>query len=102
MAAKAGVAESARFLAGHTAWLLRLRTPAGYNPERLLEQTGATLAAPGSAVEGLHVLTFHQVRQAAQWRRQAPERLGARAGVSARLTRGTRTTATRASRPEPR
>src|SRR5258708_6404591 len=83
MAAKAGVAESARFLAGHTAWLLRLGTPAGYNPERLLEQTGATLAAPGSAVEGLHVFTFNQVRQAEQWRREVLERLAERKGVSA-------------------
>ena len=83
MAAKAGVAESARFLAGHTAWLLRLGTPAGYNPERLLEQTGATLAAPASAVEGLHLFTFNQVRQAEQWRREVLERLAERKGVSA-------------------
>src|SRR5215469_5548138 len=69
MAAKAGVAESARFLAGHTGWFLRLGAPRGYSPDRLLERTGATLAAPASAVEGLHVFTFNQVRQTEQWRR---------------------------------
>ena len=75
MATKAGVAESARFLTGHTEWLLRLGTPTGYNPGRLLERTGATLADPASAVEGLHVFTFNQVRQTEQWRRDLLGRL---------------------------
>ncbi len=75
MAAKAGVSESARFLAGHTDWLLRLSTPAGYNPNRLLERTGTTLADPASAVDGLHIFTFNQVRQTEQWRRSLLERL---------------------------
>jgi methylenetetrahydrofolate reductase (NADPH) len=76
MAAKAGVSESARFLAGHTEWLLRLGTPGGYNPVRLLERTGAALANPASAVEGLHVFTFNQVRQTEQWRLALLDRLG--------------------------
>jgi methylenetetrahydrofolate reductase (NADPH) len=78
MATKAGVAESARFLTGHTEWLLRLGTPTGYNPARLLERTGATLADPASAVEGLHVFTFNQVRQTEQWRRSLLERIAGR------------------------
>jgi methylenetetrahydrofolate reductase (NADH) len=78
MASKAGVAESARFLTGHTEWLLRLGTPTGYNPGRLLERTGATLADPASAVEGLHVFTFNQVRQTEQWRRSQLDRIAAR------------------------
>jgi methylenetetrahydrofolate reductase (NADPH) len=78
MATKAGVAESARFLTGHTEWLLRLGTPTGYNPSRLLERTGATLADPASVVEGLHVFTFNQVRQTEQWRRSLLDRIAAR------------------------
>ena len=78
MATKAGVAESARFLTGHTEWLLRLGTPTGYNPGRLLERTGATLADPASTVEGLHVFTFNQIRQTEQWRRSLLDRLAAR------------------------
>ena len=70
MAAKAGVTESARFLAGHTDWLLRLGTPAGYRPDRLLARTGGTLADPASKVEGLHIFTFNQVRQTELWRRE--------------------------------
>jgi methylenetetrahydrofolate reductase (NADPH) len=77
MAAKAGVAESARFLAGHTEWFLRLGAPGGYSPDRLLDRTGGTLSSPASAVEGLHLFTFNQVRQTEEWRRSLLERLAA-------------------------
>jgi methylenetetrahydrofolate reductase (NADPH) len=69
MAAKAGAAESARFLAGHTEWFLRLGTPGGYSPERLLSRLAATLSSPAANVEGLHLFTFNQVQQTEQWRR---------------------------------
>ena len=69
MATKIGVGESARFLSGHAEWFLRLGTPGGYNPSRLLGRTGAALADPASIVEGLHVFTFNQVRQTEEWRR---------------------------------
>jgi len=75
MAAKAGAAESARFLAGHTEWLLRLGAPGGYRPDRLLDRTGATLAAPASAVAGLHLFTFNQIQQTEEWRRSLLGRL---------------------------
>jgi methylenetetrahydrofolate reductase (NADPH) len=78
MATTAGVSESARFLTGHTEWLLRLGTPTGYNPNRLLERTGATLSDPASAVEGLHVFTFNQVRQTEVWRRSLLDRIAGR------------------------
>jgi len=70
MAAKAGVSESARFLAGHTEWFLRLGVPGGYSPQRLLDRAGGTLADPASAVEGLHIFTFNQLRQTEEWRKQ--------------------------------
>ncbi len=76
MAAKAGASESARFLARHTEWFLRLGTPGGYSPERLLERTRPTLASPASAVEGLHLYTFNQVQQTEQWRRGLLARVG--------------------------
>ena len=68
MAAKAGASESARFLAGHAEWFLRLGTPGGYSPDRLLGRLGSTLAAPGAGVAGLHLFTFNQVQQTEQWR----------------------------------
>ena len=70
MATVAGVAESARFLAGHAEWFLRLGVPGGYSPQRLLDRAGATLADPASAVEGLHIFTFNQLRQTEEWRKQ--------------------------------
>ncbi len=69
MAARAGVAESARLLARHTEWLVRFGTPGGYSPGRLLDRAGPTLASPGACVAGLHLFTFNQVRQTEQWRR---------------------------------
>jgi len=70
MAAKAGVSESARFLAGHTEWFLRLGVPGGYSPQRLLDRAGGTITDPAAAVEGLHIFTFNQLRQTEEWRRQ--------------------------------
>ena len=79
MAARAGVAESARFLAGHTEWLVRLGSPGGYSPDRLLDRSAAALSAPASLVEGLHIFTFNQVRQTEEWRVALLDRLSARA-----------------------
>lgn len=79
-AARAGVAESARFLTGHTDWLVRLAAPGGYSPERLLSRLGDTLTSPGSAVEGAHLFTFNQLRETEQWRRSLVQRPGDGAG----------------------
>jgi methylenetetrahydrofolate reductase (NADPH) len=76
MAAKAGAADSARFLAGHTEWFLRLGTPGGYSPERLLSRLAPTLSSPEANVEGLHLFTFNQVQQTEQWRQALLARLG--------------------------
>src|SRR5579875_1511578 len=69
MAAVAGVAESRRFAAGHAEWFLRMGTPQGYRPERLLDRLAGPLTDPGSRVEGLHIFTFNQVRRAGRGRR---------------------------------
>jgi methylenetetrahydrofolate reductase (NADPH) len=78
MATKIGVADSARFVAGHSSAFVRLSTPGAYQPERLLARVGSTLAAPESLVAGLHVFTFNQVRQAEQWRQELLADLSAR------------------------
>jgi methylenetetrahydrofolate reductase (NADPH) len=75
MAARAGVAESTRFLAGHADWILRLGLPGGYSPERLLDRAAPALTAPGAAVAGLHLFTFNQVRQTEEWRTALLRRL---------------------------
>ena len=78
MATKIGVADSARFVAGHSSALVRLSTPGAYQPERLLDRAGSTLAAPESLVTGLHVFTFNQIAQAEQWRQGLLADLSAR------------------------
>ena len=75
MATKVGVADSARFLAGHSSAVLRLAAPGAYQPERLLARLAGPLAAPESLVDGLHVFTFNQVQQALQWRESLLARL---------------------------
>jgi methylenetetrahydrofolate reductase (NADPH) len=70
MATKIGVADSARFVAGHKSALVRLSAPGAYQPERLLDRVGSTLAAPDSLVTGLHIFTFNQIAQAEQWRQR--------------------------------
>lgn len=68
VATKIGVGESARFLSGHAGWFLRMGTPGGYNPSRLLDRTGGALSDPASLVAGIHLFTFNQIRQTEQWR----------------------------------
>jgi methylenetetrahydrofolate reductase (NADPH) len=76
MATKIGVGESTRFLAKNRSMFTRMAAPGGYVPERLLDRIAPTLAKPESLVEGLHVFTFNQVREAELWRRETIERLG--------------------------
>jgi methylenetetrahydrofolate reductase (NADPH) len=75
MAVRAGVGESARFLAGHANWLVRLGLPGGYSPARFLGAAAGTLADPACVVAGLHVFTFNQLKQTEQWRREMLNRI---------------------------
>jgi methylenetetrahydrofolate reductase (NADPH) len=68
MATKIGVADSARFISGHSSAFVRLSAPGAYRPERLLSRLSHTLADPNSLVEGLHLFTFNQVEQTETWR----------------------------------
>jgi methylenetetrahydrofolate reductase (NADPH) len=77
MAAKAGVAESSRFLTRHGEWFVRLGAPGAYSPERLLGDVGSALTADGAGVDGLHIFTFNQVQQTEQWRQELLQRASA-------------------------
>lgn len=78
MAAKAGVAESSRFLTRHGEWFVRLGAPGAYSPERLLGDVSSALTAEGAGVDGLHIFTFNQVQQTEQWRQELLQRASAR------------------------
>jgi methylenetetrahydrofolate reductase (NADPH) len=74
MAAVSGAAESARFVAGHAEWLVRLGAPGGYSPDRFLDRAASFITSPAAAVAGLHLFTFNQLQPAEQWRTAALER----------------------------
>jgi methylenetetrahydrofolate reductase (NADPH) len=78
MATKIGVAESSRFLAGHSGWFARMGTPGAYDPDRLLTRIAPQVTEPGAAVAGFHIFTFNQVRQIEQWRQAHVSRLAGR------------------------
>lgn len=70
MATRIGVAESARFLAGHRFVFARLTGPGGFRPERFIGGLTPLLERPDPAVAAIHLYTFNQVERAEQWRRR--------------------------------
>jgi methylenetetrahydrofolate reductase (NADPH) len=68
MATKIGVGDSIRVLAKHGNWLVRIGTPGGYDPTRLLHRAGSTLNDERANVKGLHVFTFNQLAETEAWR----------------------------------
>ncbi len=73
---KIGLADSARFLRGHTNWLMRMLQPGGYDPGRFASALLPDLAAPEKKFAGLHVFTFNEIEPTERWRRQALARCG--------------------------
>jgi methylenetetrahydrofolate reductase (NADPH) len=82
MAAKAGVAESSRFLTRHGEWFVRLGAPGAYSPERLLADVSSALTAEGAGVDGMHIFTFNQVQQTEHWRQELLQRASAAGSAS--------------------
>jgi len=70
-----GIADSARFLRGHTNWLMRLIQPGGYAPDRFATGLMPELARPDMKVAGIHVFTFNEIEPTEQWRQQMLARL---------------------------
>ncbi len=69
MATKIGVGDSVRVLSKHGNWLVRMGTPGGYDPTRLLHRADSTLSDERANVKGLHVFTFNQLAETESWRR---------------------------------
>ena len=75
MSTRIGIADSARFLRGHTNWLMRMIQPGGYAPERFATGLMPELARPEMNVAGIHVFTFNEIEPTEQWRQQMLARL---------------------------
>jgi methylenetetrahydrofolate reductase (NADPH) len=70
-----GIADSARFLRGHTNWLMRMLQPGGYAPDRFATGLMPELARPDMKVAGIHIFTFNEIEPTEQWRQQMLARL---------------------------
>ncbi len=73
MATKIGVGDSMRVLTKHGNWLVRMGTPGGYDPTRLLHRADSTLSDGRANVKGLHVFTFNQLAETEAWRQSLLE-----------------------------
>jgi len=71
-----GITDSARFLRGHSNWLLRMLQPGGYDPGRFASALLPELAVPDRRVAGLHVFTFNEIGSTERWRQEMLARLG--------------------------
>jgi methylenetetrahydrofolate reductase (NADPH) len=70
-----GLGDSARFLRGHSNWLLRMVQPGGYFPKRFAAALLPELAQPDKKVAGLHIFTFNDIEPTERWRRRWLARL---------------------------
>lgn len=70
-----GVADSARFLRGHSSWFLRTLQPGGYSPEKFVKALLPDLGVPERKVAGLHVFTFNEIEPTERWRQEMLARL---------------------------
>jgi len=70
MATKIGVGESTRFLSKNVGAFARIAAPGGWSPERLLDRASDLFVDPVAGAAGLHLFTFNQLKQTANWRRE--------------------------------
>jgi methylenetetrahydrofolate reductase (NADPH) len=70
-----GISDSARFLRGHSNWLMRMIQPGGYEPGRFTASLMPDLALPERNVVGLHVFTFNEIEPTERWRQEMLARL---------------------------
>ena len=75
IAARIGVADSARYLKKNRRMLGYLMKPGPVTPDRLLEALAPVIAEPGPRIHGLHLFTFNQVEETAAWQRRILDRL---------------------------
>ena len=66
VSARIGVGASLRYLQKNRRAVLRMFTPGGYNPAKLLAPLRSEIAPLG--INGLHVFTFNSVKSTIKWR----------------------------------
>lgn len=75
IAARIGVADSARYLKKNRQMVGHLINPGSFGPDAFLEALGGTIADPMANVGGVHLFTFNQVEDTAAWQQRMEARL---------------------------
>jgi methylenetetrahydrofolate reductase (NADH) len=70
ISARIGVADSARYLKKNRSMVGHLMRKGSFGPDAFLEALAPTLADPTCDVRALHVFTFNQVQNTADWQRR--------------------------------
>ena len=70
ISARIGIADSARYLKKNKKMVGHLMKKGSFGPDAFLEALAPTLADPAADVQALHVFTFNQVRNTADWQRR--------------------------------
>ncbi|MGZ8639496.1 MAG: methylenetetrahydrofolate reductase [Actinomycetota bacterium] len=76
VAARIGVADSARYLKKNRKIVGHLLSPGSFGPDALLEGLGSTVADPIAAIQRLHVFTFNEVGATVAWQQRMLTELG--------------------------
>ncbi|HET9270832.1 MAG TPA: hypothetical protein VFO31_21790, partial [Vicinamibacterales bacterium] len=77
VAARIGVADSARYLKKNRQMMGHLMNPGSYGPDAFLVALAGTIADPAAHVAGMHLFTFNQIEETAAWQQRMEERLRA-------------------------
>ena len=75
IAARIGVADSARYLKKNRQMVGHLINPGSFGPDAFLEALAGTVADPVARVDGVHLFTFNHVEETAAWQQRMDERL---------------------------
>jgi methylenetetrahydrofolate reductase (NADPH) len=70
ISARIGIADSARYLKKNKRMVGHLMKKGSFGPDAFLEALAPTLADPSADVQALHVFTFNQVQNTADWQRR--------------------------------
>jgi methylenetetrahydrofolate reductase (NADPH) len=70
ISARIGVADSARYLKKNKSMVGHLMRNGSFGPDAFLEALAPTLADPTAGARALHVFTFNQVQNTADWQRR--------------------------------
>lgn len=70
-----GLADSTRFLLGHSSWIGRLVRPGGYSPSRFVSELSPDVADPRQRIAGFHIFTFNEIGPTERWRQEMLARM---------------------------